>query len=148
MLAFVFSQTRVWSHEDRAILDTVGYQLRLALERAEQTQQLQEQNAELEAFTYSVSHDLRTPVRHIMGFNRLLRGNLGEQVDSKSERYLTVIEEATVRMNTLIDAMLDLSRTARATLQPGTVDLGTLVSDVQGELEAEVEDGRSTTCRW
>ncbi|ADY27344.1 GAF sensor signal transduction histidine kinase (plasmid) [Deinococcus proteolyticus MRP] len=140
VLTFVLAGPQPWNEEDRAILETVGHQLRLALERAEQTQRLHEQNGELEAFTYSVSHDLRTPVRHIMGFNRLLRGNLGTEIDAKSERYLTVIDDATVRMNTLIDAMLDLSRTARATLKMGPVDLGSLVAEVRSELEAEEED--------
>ncbi|MDO4264366.1 MAG: GAF domain-containing protein [Deinococcus sp.] len=141
ILSFMLAGEQPWNEEDRAILDTVVYQLRLALERAEQTQRLQEQNDELEAFSYSVSHDLRTPVRHIMGFNRLLRGALGADLDPKSERYLTVIDDATARMNTLIDAMLDLSRTARATLKMGPVDLGSLISEVRSELEAE-EEGR------
>ncbi|SMB80519.1 PAS domain-containing sensor histidine kinase [Deinococcus hopiensis] len=136
-----------WQAAERAFLDTAVRSLGLALERAQSVTQLAEEqrklaaaNEELEAFAYSVSHDLRTPVRHIMGFNQLLRKTLGAAAGEKSTRYLTVIDEATARMNTLIDAMLDLSRTSRLPLRPGLVDLGELVRDVRAELEVDAAD--------
>lgn len=136
-----------WTASERAFLDTAVRGLGLALERAQSVTQLAEEqrklaaaNEELEAFAYSVSHDLRTPVRHIMGFNGLLRKTLGEAAEGKAARYLTVIDEATARMNTLIDAMLDLSRTSRLPLRPGLVDLGALVSAVCAELEVDAAD--------
>ena len=88
----------------------------LALERAEQARQLTAQrdmlqaaNEELEAFTYSVSHDLRTPVRHIISFGSLLRRSLPERLDEKTQRYFNVVEASAVNLNQLIDGMLELS---------------------------------------
>ena len=143
------SRTQIrWTERDKGIFRAVGRSLNLALERAEQsktliaqrdaldarTQALSEANEELEAFAYSVSHDLRTPVRHINGFNHLLRKTLGDRLDSKSARYLDIVEDATARMNTLIDAMLNLSRTSRQPLRIGLVDVGALLESVQAEL--------------
>ena len=99
-------------------METVKRSLTLALERAERvrhveqqravlaerTAALQEANEELEAFSYSVSHDLRTPVRHIKGFSALLRRAVEPHLDLKTTHYLTVIDEAAARMNVLIDA--------------------------------------------
>ncbi|WP_169405671.1 GAF domain-containing sensor histidine kinase [Deinococcus apachensis] len=143
----------VWSGADRAALETVAYSLGLALERAEQARELEERtralaaaNEELEAFAYSVSHDLRTPVRHIGSFNDLLRRSLGDHLDDRTARYLGIVDEATRRMNTLIDAMLDLSRTSRLPLRPAPVDLGELVAAVRAELEPD-ESGRRVVWR-
>ncbi|WP_019008360.1 PAS domain-containing sensor histidine kinase [Deinococcus aquatilis] len=145
---------RTWTSVDRAVLETIVSGLGLAAERVEQARQLTAQrdalnlrtqalgaaNEELEAFAYSVSHDLRTPVRHIASFNDLLRKSLGDNLDPKVGRYLGVIDQAARRMNTLIDAMLDLSRTSRQPLRLGLVDLGTLVASVQMEVSADVQD--------
>ncbi|GAA5513915.1 adaptive-response sensory-kinase SasA [Deinococcus carri] len=138
---------RHWSEADRAVIETTVRSLGLALEGAQGVTQLAEErrklaaaNEELEAFAYSVSHDLRTPVRHIRSFNDLLRQALGDSLDEKPARYLRIVEEATGRMNTLIDAMLDLSRTSRLPLQMGLVDLGDLVGSVRAELEADAPD--------
>ena len=89
-----------------------------------------------------MSHDLRTPVRHILGFNSLLRQTLGEAAGPKAARYLDVVAEAGQRMNVLIDAMLDLSRTSRADLLPGRVDLGLLLDSVRAEVEPDAGDRR------
>ncbi|MBB5233967.1 PAS domain-containing sensor histidine kinase [Deinococcus budaensis] len=152
VLGFALSREHRWTRADRAMLDTVRSSLNLALERVETTaalvaqrQSLEAANEELEAFTYSVSHDLRTPVRHVMGFNQLLRQHLGAGADARGERYLKVIEEAAGRMNTLIDAMLDLSRTSRQPLRLGPVELGELVEAVRWELEGE---GPGRGVRW
>ncbi|GHF54456.1 signal transduction histidine kinase [Deinococcus metalli] len=147
-----------WSAVDRAVIETVGRSLSLALDRAEQvadlalererlagqTAALASANEELEAFAYSVSHDLRTPVRHIQGFTDLLRKSFGAGLDPKATRHLEVIGDAAARMNTLIDAMLDLSRTSRHPLRVGVVDLGALVASVRGEVEMDVLDRRVT----
>ncbi|QLG11428.1 histidine kinase [Deinococcus sp. D7000] len=153
VLVFALPRTQPWGVVDRTVLTTVERSLTLALERAEQTRQvgqqrevLQEANEELEAFTYSVSHDLRTPVRHIKAFSELLRQGAGATLDLKSTHYLTVIDEAAARMNVLIDAMLDLSRTARLPLRVGPVDLDALVLHVQQELETDTQ-GREVQWR-
>ncbi|PNY79584.1 histidine kinase [Deinococcus koreensis] len=128
---------RSWGTADRVVLTTTVRSLGLALEGAqgvaalaEERRKLEAANEELEAFAYSVSHDLRTPVRHILGFHALLRRGLAEHLDEKSGRYLDVIEEAAQRMNTLIDAMLELSRTSRLPLRSRLVDLGAVVDGV------------------
>ncbi|MFB9995412.1 ATP-binding protein [Deinococcus oregonensis] len=141
--AVMFNEHR-WTGTDKAVLDTVVRSLGLALEGAQSLVQLTEErrkleavNEELEAFSYSVSHDLRTPVRHILGFNALLRRALNGQLNEQAERYLSVIEQAARRMNTLIDALLELSHTARLPLQDGVVDLGDLAQAIVTELEAD-----------
>ena len=106
------------------------------------TRALEAANEELEAFAYGVSHDLRTPVRHIAGFSDLLRKSLAGQLDERAARYLNVIDDAAERMNILIDAMLDLSRTARLPLRVGPVDLSALVAAVRADLELETLDRR------
>ncbi|MFC4638276.1 ATP-binding protein [Deinococcus hohokamensis] len=141
-----------WTATDRAVIETVGRSLELALDRASKAAQLEEErakltaqtaalataNEELEAFAYSVSHDLRTPVRHIAGFNDLLRKSFGDALDPKAARYLGVVDEAAQRMNALIDAMLNLSRTSRLPLRIGPVDLGALVWQVRQEFEPDL----------
>ncbi|GGO39369.1 sensor histidine kinase [Deinococcus humi] len=153
VLGFALNDTRVWSSVDRAVLGTVERSLTLALERLEQTRHAEQQraalqaaNEELEAFAYSVSHDLRAPVRHIQGFSGLLRKGMGSQLDLKASHYLGVIDEAAGRMNVLIDAMLELSRAARLPLRLGTVDLEALVLRSRQDLEMEAQ-GRAVQWR-
>ncbi len=104
------------------------------------TRELLEANQELEAFSYSVSHDLRTPLRHIVGFGDLLRketdGNLGD----KAERYLGIITDAATRMSALIDDLLGFSRMGRQELRLAPVDLNVTVREVRGELLHEYEN--------
>ncbi|UQN08988.1 ATP-binding protein [Deinococcus sp. QL22] len=151
-------QSRTWTTRDRALFTAVGRSLGLALERAEgvaqlaaHAQELERSNAkleaaneELEAFAYSVSHDLRTPVRHIKSFNDLLRKKLDPhaQSDAQITRYLSIVDTAATQMNTLIDAMLDLSRTSRQPLLIQLVDLENLVMAARSELEPETPEQR------
>lgn len=136
---------------ERSIIEAVGNSLKLALDRADKaadlalertalaahTVALTAANEELEAFAYSVSHDLRTPVRHIAGYATLIRKRSGEALDEKATRYLNVIEESAVQMDTMINALLDLSRTSQLPLRMGVVDLAALVESVRLELEAD-----------
>ncbi|PYE50982.1 sensor histidine kinase [Deinococcus yavapaiensis] len=138
-------ERRPWTSIDKTILETATYKLGIALERslgllqlAEERQKLAVANEELEAFAYSVSHDLRAPVRHITSFSHMLRKTVGEHLASKTSQYLTMIDDAAERMNVLIDAMLDLSRLARLPLRLGPVDLEALVNAVQIELASDV----------
>ena len=93
-------------------------------------------NEELETFSYSVSHDLRAPLRAIDGFSRELMLNLASQLDSESQRYLSRIRAATQRMAQLIDDLLDLSRLSRRPMNRAAVDVSALAADVAGELGA------------
>jgi signal transduction histidine kinase len=96
-------------------------------------------NRELEAFSHSVSHDLRAPLRHMTGFVELLEKRAPAGLDEKSRHYLRVISDASRKMGTLIDELLSFSRTARADMVLGRVPLGSLVEAVIGDLAREAE---------
>lgn len=102
-------------------------------------------NEELEAFAYSVSHDLRAPLRHVNGFINLLRDQVGERLDPTSERYLDKIQSASVRMSALIDELLALSRTSRIEMNCAPVGLASLVREIVQELTAQHPD---RTIEW
>jgi signal transduction histidine kinase len=103
----------------------------------QRTQDLSEVNGELEAFTYSASHDLRTPVRHILSFADLARRALDKSQTEKVRQSLEVIQQGAVRMNALIDGMLTLSRVGSQTFNAQEVDLESLVR--QGQLDVGLE---------
>ena len=148
VLVFGLSQARIWSAADRAVLETVAHSLGLALERSQATQALLAQrdaldartqdlaaaNQELEGFSYSVSHDLRTPVRHINGFMKLARQALDGTIDAKTTRYLDVVDQSALQLNTLIDALLELSRASRKPLQLTAVDLNEILAQIRDTL--------------
>ena len=102
----------------------------------QRTAELTAVNQELEAFSYSVSHDLRAPLRHVSGFVSLLKSHAGPTLDAQSERYLATIGQASARMGQLIDDLLAFSRMSRTTLTKNTVDLDALVRDAQSEVMA------------
>ncbi|MEW6209388.1 MAG: response regulator [Acidobacteriota bacterium] len=99
-----------------------------------QSNELASANSELESFCYSVSHDLRAPLRHIDGFVRLLVKRESGKLDETSERYLRTISDATIKMDRLIDELLTLSRTSRRELQTQRVDVNSLLADVEQEI--------------
>ncbi|MFZ5865277.1 MAG: ATP-binding protein [Thermodesulfobacteriota bacterium] len=110
--------------------------LNAELERrvAERTAQLQLANKELEAFSYSVSHDLRAPLRAIDGFSRFLLERYQDSVDGQGRDYLSRVRAATQRMGHLIDDLLQLSRLTRNEMTIGPVDLSAMVREIADEL--------------
>lgn len=100
----------------------------------ERTAQLQEANRELEAFSYSVSHDLRAPLRAIDGFSRMILEDQGERFDPEARRLLGVVSANARRMAQLIDDLLRFSRLGRSEMQRTTVDMGALVRAVFAEV--------------
>jgi len=109
------------------------------------TAELEALNRELEAFSYSVSHDLRAPVRHIDGFADLLRRNSLESLDEKGRRYLTQISDSARSMGQLIDDLLVFSRMGRLELRRVRVDLNALVREV---LEAHATEMAGRSIEW
>jgi PAS domain S-box-containing protein len=107
----------------------------------DRTAQLEATNKELEAFAYSVSHDLRAPLRHIDGFLELLQQRMGGKLDERSQHYMTVISYSARRMGQLIDDLLSFSRMGRNEMSKTPVDLGVLVQEVIREFSPE--KGRS-----
>jgi signal transduction histidine kinase len=115
---------------------------RLEQKVQERTAQLTAVNAELEAFSYSVSHDLRAPLRHITGFSQILKEEYGSAMDPGAQGYLERIQAGTENMARLIEALLKMAQLSRKELICEVTDLNLLVKDVIAELQPEVEKRR------
>jgi len=102
------------------------------------TVELECANKDLEAFIYSVSHDLRAPLRHINGFSRILQSEHSEQLSEEAMRYLDKIAQSASNMGNLVDGLLNLSRIGRKPLELEIVDLNSVVDGVKSELETEI----------
>jgi PAS domain S-box-containing protein len=112
-------------------------------------EQVSDVNRELEAFSYSVSHDLRAPLRHIAGFADKLGRQLGDDVDDKSRHYLDVISGSARRMSALIDDLLVYSRLGRSALRPQVVDLQSMIHDTRSMLDANAQaDNPGHVIHW
>lgn len=111
----------------------------LELRVHERTAQLEAANKELEAFSYSVSHDLRAPLRHIDGFTEMLRKDSEQNLSPSGQRYLGIISNAAKRMGALIDDLLIFSRMGRSELRRATVSMDSLVSDVLRDMAQDLE---------
>ncbi len=103
--------------------------------------QLEQSNQELEAFSYSISHDLRAPLRHIDGYARMLQEDAADMLTGEPRRYLDEISESARRMGTLIDDLLAFSRLGRKPLQRSEVDVRAMIREVLGKFE-ETGDSR------
>ena len=111
-------------------------------ELGKRSTELEAINKELEAFAYSVSHDLRAPLRHMSGFTELLQKNAAAVLNEKSQRYIGMIMESAKRMGTLIDDLLSFSRIGRAETHKKIVSLDKLVQEALSEVRQET-DGRN-----
>jgi light-regulated signal transduction histidine kinase (bacteriophytochrome) len=108
----------------------------IARTKADMVEELERKNQELEAFSYSVSHDLRTPLRAIDGFSTMLIDGLSGQLDESGEHYAERIRSGVARMTEMIDDLLELSRIGRAQLQRSRVDLAEMAGTVLADLAA------------
>ncbi len=125
-----------------AVVDVV---LRKAEELAALAEELQRSNKELEAFSYSVSHDLRAPFRHIVGFAELLKDKEGTALSDRGRRYIETIIESAKGAGTLVDNLLSFSQLGRASLRPIPTAMNQLVAEVRRRLEPDLA-GRDI--RW
>ena len=112
---------------------------------ADRTAELASANRELETFTYSVSHDLRAPLRQIDGFSRMLVEHAGSSLDSESQHYLRRIQEGTQHMGRLVDDLLNLAQLGRQEVHTRPTSLNGLVNGALGELRADMGE---RVIRW
>ncbi|HWJ34833.1 MAG TPA: response regulator [Steroidobacteraceae bacterium] len=118
----------------------------LAEARAAFVQELESKNSELEAFSYSVSHDLRAPLRSIDGFSKLLLEDHAGKLDAKGQDYLLRVRESAQRMGELIDDLLLLSRIGRADLRRDRVDLSGIARSAAEELRRKDPGRQVAVC--
>jgi PAS domain S-box-containing protein len=117
----------------------------LELRVLERTSQLQSVNAELEAFSNSVSHDLRAPLRHIGGYVELLRKHFPDSLPERGKHYLQTIVESVSQMGMLIDDLLQFSRTGRQELQRNTIEMNKVVEEV---MNSNKQDWAKRNIQW
>jgi len=122
-------------------------ELNAGLERKveERTALLEAANKELESFSYSVSHDLRAPLRHINGYLELLKNRNLQQIDEKGQHYIRAVMESATQMGSLIDELLGFSRNGRMEMKPDAFPMSRVVDDAMQILTPEMND---RTIEW
>jgi chemotaxis family two-component system sensor kinase Cph1 len=123
----------------------IGIVLRRAEKLAQMSEKLQQTNSELASFSYSVSHDLRAPFRHITGFADLLEKRAGASLDETSLRYLHTVRNSAKYAGTLVDNLLSFSQMGRNQLRHSVVDMNSLMRDIVQELSDEIGE---RTVHW
>lgn len=157
-LTLFLAATTAWSEEYQSIVAEVANQLAIALRQAqfrtqiqqeaeeleqrvvERTLKLQAANQELESFAYSISHDLRAPLRAIQGFAQAFLEDYGDRLDDLGQEYAHRIVTAAARLDTLIQDLLDYSRVSRTDLQLQPVNLTALLDDVLAQLGVTLQE--------
>jgi PAS domain S-box-containing protein len=160
VLTVASRQPAAFSADDLAILTTFADQLAIAIQNSdlyeqiqnhaaeleqrviERTAQLEASNKELEAFSYSVSHDLRSPLRAIDGFARILERDFAEQLPEAAQRYLHLVRDSSQQMGKLIDDLLSFSRLNRHELKKQIVDINGMVRQIFDDLSREYQQRR------
>lgn len=146
MVNFGADEPGVYAGQWRHIIREVADQLAIAIRQANLVEQVktysrqleervQERTEELESFTYSVSHDLRTPLRAVDGFSHMLMRRYADDLDAEGQRLVRVIHENTQKMGQLIDGLLALSRLGRRTMRRRPVDVEQLARDAFSEAQ-------------
>jgi len=135
-LAIAVAQARLHARVQRQAEELEQHVQERTSQLQERTAELELANKELEAFSYTVSHDLRTPLRAVDGFARIFEEDYGGKVDGEGKRLLGVIRDSSRRMGTLIDDLLAFSMLGRLALHPVEIDMGALVAEIWAELGA------------
>lgn len=127
--------------ERKKAMETIN-ELNISLENRvlARTAQLEESNKELESFSYSVSHDLRAPLRHISGFADMMFKDSNEQLTDQSKHYLNIINDSAKKMGVLIDDLLNFSRTGRMELKKTVFNMRRVVLDTKDIIEASISN--------
>ncbi len=120
--------------------EVVTAEEQMAQELIEKNTELQVANRDLEAFVYSVSHDLRAPLRGIQGFAQILQQRYGHQLDERGQHYLNNVLTASEQMNQLIQDLLQLSQLGRRAIQIAPVDVEAVVNNILQNLQAKITD--------
>jgi signal transduction histidine kinase len=113
----------------------------------ERTEQLEAANKELEAFSYSVSHDLRAPLRALDGFSRILLEDHAAQLDDEAREYLQIVRDNATQMGHLVNDLLSFSRLSRQSLEAEHIDMTALVQRVLHEVRREIGE-RASNSSW
>jgi len=135
-------QTLLSVLEDKRLADREIQKLNAELEQRviQRTAQLEEVNRELESFSYSVSHDLRAPLRHISGFADMLSNDTHDQLSEKAQHYLHTINDSARKMGILIDDLLSFSRTGRTEMRKTSIGMNQVVKDAIKQVEISTKD--------
>jgi light-regulated signal transduction histidine kinase (bacteriophytochrome) len=148
-LSFGTKSRETFSDDDLSLMKAVTDQVAVAMTRMRgeqvlrnRTEELEASNKELEAFIYSVSHDLRAPLRTMSGFSKILIEDFGSKLEDQPKDYLTRITNASVKMTELIDDLLRLSRISKQDMDRMDYDLSRLASSIATTLR-EQDPGRS-----
>ncbi|GGO31779.1 sensor histidine kinase [Deinococcus humi] len=132
--------TRDIREHKRTERERLAWQAQLEQQVAERTEELRLLNADLDAFSYSVSHDLRTPIRHITSFAGLLERSLERNDPVKAARHLEVIVQAASRMDALVSGLLALAQSSRSQISRSSVNLLNLFEQVKQDLELDLKE--------
>jgi PAS domain S-box-containing protein len=146
-----FKQTHCILHDitEKMKAEELLKQINIELEDrvAERTALLEKANKELDSFSYSVSHDLRSPLRHITGFIEMFRLEAGDMLNDKAKHYMDVIDESARKMSQLIDDLLSFSRMGRTSLSSSHINLNNLVIDVLNDFSDDILDYKISVVR-
>jgi PAS domain S-box-containing protein len=126
------------------ITDEVAYTEKLEKEVNKRTQELKVANDELESFSYSISHDLRAPLRSIHGFSDILIEDYSDKVDENGVRLLGIVKDSATRMGNLIDDMLQFSRLGRASIESSSINMNSLFETVIEDLKPLFIENKSS----
>jgi len=136
----VATRTAELSAANRAMAQEIDERRRAEAELQTYAARLAQANKELDDFTFVVSHDLKEPLRGIAGFNALLLEDCGDQLDETGKRYVGIINSSALRMKSLIDDLLELSRIGRIESKLQTCAAATLVQEVVDELDYAIRE--------